>query len=124
MEAEQDMTEEAEVVREESLPTLCRSRLTPNIPWWWELVGRRQSLRNPDPTDLLEIIRSLARLRRLVERGDIMAMRALRQPPRVAREEDKGLMKEDLEWELSGREIREDIMLTIVPAVAEAELEQ
>jgi hypothetical protein len=53
-----------------------------------------------------------------------MAMRALRQPPREAREEDKGLMKEDLEWELSGREIREDIMLTIVPAVAGAELEQ
>ena len=33
-------------------------------------------------------------------------------------------MKEDLEWELSGRDIRVDIILTAAPGVAEAGLEE
>ena len=58
----------------------------------WEEAGRRQCLRNRDPTDPQEAIPSLARLRQLVERGDITAMRELRQSPQEARVEDKGLL--------------------------------
>ena len=89
------MTEEAEVVREELLRTPSRSRLVPTTPWSSEPVGRRHPVLHLEPTDPLEVIRSLARLQRLVERVDIMAMQVLRQPPREVREEDKGLMKED-----------------------------
>ena len=92
MEVEQDLTEEAEAAREESLPTPSRSRLAPNIPWWWEEAGRRQSLRNRDPTDPLGAIPSLARSRQLVEQGDITVMRESRQSPQEARVEDKGLL--------------------------------
>jgi hypothetical protein len=53
-----------------------------------------------------------------------MARRVVQQPPREAREEDKGLIMEDLDWERPDREIRVDIILLIALAEAEAELEQ
>jgi hypothetical protein len=53
-----------------------------------------------------------------------MAMRVVLQLPREAREEDKGLMKEDPDWEHPDREIREDIILTAAPGVVEVGLEQ
>jgi hypothetical protein len=51
-------------------------------------------------------------------------MRDLRQTPQEAREEDKGLVAEDPDWEPPGREIRVDIILSRALAGAEAELEQ
>ena len=72
VEAEQDMTEEAEVAREESLPTPSRSRLAPTIPWLWELVGRRQSTHLV--MAFLEQIHSLVGLQPLAVRAAIAAM--------------------------------------------------
>jgi hypothetical protein len=44
--------------------------------------------------------------------------------PQEAREEDKGLMKEDLEWERSDKEIRGDIVPSAMPAVVAVEPEK
>ena len=72
MEEEPALTEEAEVVREESLPILCRSQLVLIIPWWWELVGRRQSTHRA--MAFLETIHNLVWLQPLAVRVDIVAM--------------------------------------------------
>ena len=66
------MTEEAEEAREESLPIPCRSRLGPTIPWWWELVGRRQSTHLA--MAFLEQIHSLAEIQPLAVREGIAVM--------------------------------------------------
>ena len=118
------MTEEAEAVREELLPTPCRSRLAPTIPWWWEEAGRRHQGRHGKPTDPLGAIPSLARLRQLVERGDITVMRESRQSPQEAREEERGLMAEDPGMEHPDRGIGGDINLQTVPVEVEAGLEK
>ena len=72
MEEEPALTEEAEVVREESLPIPSRLRLAPTIAWWWELVGRRQSTHRA--MAFLETIHNLVWLQPLAVRVDIVAM--------------------------------------------------
>ena len=69
---EPDLTEAEVVAQEELLPILCRSQLVLTIPWWWELVGRRQSTHRA--MAFLETIHNLVWLQPLAVRVDIVAM--------------------------------------------------
>ena len=69
---EPDLTEAEVVAQEELLRILCRSQLVLIIPWWWELVGRRQSTHRA--MAFLETIHSLVWLQPLAVRVDIVAM--------------------------------------------------
>jgi hypothetical protein len=60
---------------------------------------------------LLEQIHSLAWLQPLAVQEGIAAMLSKQQRRREVREEGKGLMKEDPDWERPDREIRADIIL-------------
>jgi hypothetical protein len=69
---EPDLTEAEVVAQEELLPILWRSQLGPTIPWWWELVGRRQSTHLV--MAFLEQIHSLVGLQLLAVREGIAVM--------------------------------------------------
>jgi hypothetical protein len=73
---------------------------------------------------LLEQIHNLVWLQPLAVREGIAAMPASQQRRREVREEGKGLMREDPDWERPDREIRADIILTAALGVVEVGLEQ